>query len=187
MEKQNHIQPNFSLQGYSSILIGIYFLCATFLIKKLIMGFLVDGNPLGALSPQIIEILILTIIFITFIFSSLTLFFNGKSKSKKLDYKLWNAKTKTILWKYLLSFIVIFLVLSYLIFFNYSDYLAPFFLLLYAVTLLFLKLKNSKNLFILAGVSLFLAIICFLIPNYWYSSLLILGIAHITYGLVVKD
>ncbi|APZ45097.1 hypothetical protein BW723_01755 [Polaribacter reichenbachii] len=187
MEKQDHIQPNFSLRGYSSILIGIYFLVAAFLIKKLLMSFLVDENPMGALSPQIIEVLIITILFATFIFSSLTLFFNGKAKSKKLDYKLWNSRTKTILWKFLISFIVIFFVLAYLIFFNYSDYLAPIFLLLYGITLPFLKLKKSKNLFILAGVSLFLALICFLIPNYWYSALLILGIGHITYGLVVKN
>lgn len=187
MEKQDHIQPNFSLRGYSSILIGIYFLVAAFILKKIIEGFLVDGNPMGALSPQIIEVLILKILFVTFIFSSLTLFFFGKAKAKKLDYKLWNAKSKAILLKYIISFIVFFLVLACLIFFNYSDYLAPIFLLLYAVTLLVLKLKNSKNLYILAGVSFFLALICYLIPNYWYSALCILGIAHITYGLVVKN
>ena len=67
------------------------------------------------------------------------------------------------------------------------DYITPVFLVLYALTLLFLRVKKSKNLFVLAGVSVLLAVICFLIPNYWYSSIFILGIAHITYGIVVKN
>lgn len=187
MEKQDNFQQNFSLKGYSSIQIGLYFLLAAFVIKKMLEGFLIDDHPVGMMSAQIIEFLILVIIFFTLIFSSLALFFKGRRKAKKLDYKLWNSKTKTIFWKYISSFSIIFLALILLINEGYMDYLTPVFLILYALTLMLLKIKKSKNLYVLSGVSILLAIICFLIPNYWYSSIFILGIAHITYGIAVKS
>ncbi len=40
---------------------------------------------------------------------------------------------------------------------------------------------------IIGGICLLLGIICFLIPNYWFASMSILGIAHITNGIVVKN
>lgn len=187
MEKQDNFQQNFSLKGYSSIQIGLYFLLAAFVIKKMLEGFLIDDHPMGMMSAQIIEFLILVIIFFTLIFSSLALFFKGRRKAKRLEYELWNSKTKVTFWKYITSFSVIFLALILLISEGYMDYITPVFLVLYALTLLFLRVKKSKNLFVLAGVSVLLAVICFLIPNYWYSSIFILGIAHITYGIVVKN
>ena len=66
------------------------------------------------------------------------------------------------------------------------DYLTPIFLFLYAVLLFLFKDKERKNLLILSGLSLLLAVMCMLIPTYWYSSLSILGIAHIAYGVVIK-
>lgn len=187
MDKKDNFQQNFSLKGYSSIQIGLYFLLAAFFIKKMLEGFLIDDHPMGMMSAQIIEFLILLIIFFTLIFSSLALFFKGRRKAKKLDYKLWNRKTKATFWKYISSFTVIFLSLIILINQGYMDYLTPVFLVLYALTLLLLRIKKSKNLFVLSGVSILLAIICFLIPNYWYSSIFILGISHITYGIAVKN
>lgn len=187
MEKQDNFQHNFSLKGYTSIQIGLYFLLATFIIKKMLEGFLIDDHPMGMLSAELIEFLILTIIFITLLFSSLALFFKGRRKAKKLNYKLWNAKTKTSFWKFLICHLIIFVILILIVVNNYLDYLAPVFLILYALSLLLLKIKKSKNLFVLAGLSVMLAVICFLIPNYWYSSLFILGLAHVTYGIVVKN
>ena len=49
------------------------------------------------------------------------------------------------------------------------------------------KNKARKNLLILAGLNVFLALICLLIPSYWFASFSILGIAHITYGVVEKN
>lgn len=187
MEKQDNFQHNFSLKGYTSIQIGLYFLLATFIIKKMLEGFLIDDHPMGMLSAELIEFLILTIIFITLLFSSLALFFKGRRKAKKLNYKLWNAKTKTSFWKFLIYHLIIFVILILIVVNNYLDYLTPVFLILYALSLLLLKIKKSKNLFVLAGLSVMLAVICFLIPNYWYSSLFILGLAHVTYGIVVKN
>ena len=67
------------------------------------------------------------------------------------------------------------------------DYLTPTFLIIYGALLFLLKCKERKNILILSGLSVLLAIMCILIPTYWYSSLSILGIAHITYGVVVKN
>jgi hypothetical protein len=139
------------------------------------------------MSAEILEVLILVIIFITLLFSSMALFFKGRRKARKLDYKLWNSKTRNNFWKYIVSFSLIFILLILLTNKGYIDYVAPTFLILYGLLLLLLKIKKSKNLFILSGVCLLLAFICILIPNYWYSSIFILGIAHITYGVVVKS
>jgi len=187
MDKQNNFQLNFSLKGYSSIQIGLYFLLAAFSIKKLLEGFLIDNNPMGMLSVEIIEILVLSIIFFTIVLSALALFFKGRRKARRQKYKLWNTKTKKKSQAFLTSFIVIFSVLIVLITQDFADYITPTLLFLYGISLLFLKSKKSKNLFVLSGISLLLTMICILIPNYWYSSIYILGIAHITHGLVVKN
>jgi hypothetical protein len=38
----------------------------------------------------------------------------------------------------------------------------------------------------LGSLSLMLGVLCIVIPEYWYSALTILGIAHITYGIVQR-
>ncbi|MDD7914778.1 hypothetical protein [Polaribacter ponticola] len=187
MSKQDNNQLNFSLKEYSSIQIGIYFLFAAFLIKSILEGFLIDDNPLGMMSAEIIELLVLIIILFTLLFSSLALFFKGRRKIRKKKSKLWNSKTKNISLKYLASFSIIIFVLIFLNNQGFINYLTPAFLLFYGLSLIILKIKKSKNIFILSIVSFMLAVICFMIPNYWYSSIFILGIAHITYGVVVKN
>ncbi|PQB06145.1 hypothetical protein BST83_02310 [Polaribacter filamentus] len=187
MDKQDNFQLNFSLKGYSSIQIGLYFLLAAFFIKKILEGFLIDDNPMGMLSAEIIEILVLGIIFLTMVLSALALFFKGQRKARRQEYKLWNTKTKIKSQAFSTSFIVIFSVLIVLTTQDFADYMTPTFLFLYGISLLFLKNKKSKDLFVLSGISLLLTVICILVPNYWYSSIYILGIAHITYGLVVKN
>ncbi len=180
------LESNFTLKGLTSILIGLYFFIAGSIINSIIEGFLIDDNPMGMLSPQIIEIVIFTLIFFVFLFSSLALFFGGKRTAKKFEYKLWNTETKIAFRNYVLKFTVIFLVLTILMNLGFIDYLTPVFLILYGVLLALSMNKQRKNLLVLSGVSILLAAICFLIPSYWHASLSIIGIAHITYGVVVR-
>ena len=180
------LESNFTLKGLTSILIGLYFFIAGSIINSIIEGFLIDDNPMGMLSPQIIEIVIFTLIFFVFLFSSLALFFGGKRTAKKFEYKLWNTETKIAFRNYVLKFTVIFLVLTILMNLGFIDYLTPVFLILYGVLLALSMNKQRKNLLVLSGVSILLAAICFLIPSYWHASLSIMGIAHITYGVVVR-
>ena len=151
------------------------------------MVFLIDDNPMGMMSAQIIEGLVFIIIFFTLLFSSLALFFKGRRKARKLDYKFWNAKTKSTFFKHLLSFLFIFIIIYLLSVKGLIDFIAPVFLILYGLLLYVLKIKKSKTLYVLSSVCFLLALLCFFIPNYWYSSIFILGIAHITYGIVVKN
>ena len=182
----NTFQINFCLKGFTSILIGAYFFIVGYLIKTILDGFLIDDNPMGTLSPEIIEALIIALVLLVFLFSSLALFFGGKRSAKKFQHKLWNRETKVASRKYILYIIVIFTLLMLVLSAGLIDYLTPIFLFLYAVLLFLFKDKERKNLLILSGLSLLLAVICMLIPAYWYSSLSILGIAHISYGVVVK-
>lgn len=180
------LESNFTLKGLTSILIGLYFFIAGSIINSIIEGFLIDDNPMGMLSPQIIEIIIFILVFFVFLFSSLALFFGGKRTAKKFDYKLWNTETKIAFRKYILKIVVIFLVLILLVNLGLIDYLTPVFLILYGVLLALSMKKQRKNFLVLSGISVLLAAICFLIPSYWHASLSIMGIAHITYGVVVR-
>ncbi len=187
MEKHDNFQNNFSLKGFTSILIGAYFFIAGYLIKTILDGFLIDDNPFGMLSAEIIEVFIIVIAFLFFLFSSLALFFSGKRNAKKLQHLLWNGKTKAAFQKYILGIIIIFISMIILMNQGFIDSLTPTFLIIYGALLFVLKSKERKNLLILSGLSVLLAMMCILIPTYWSSSISILGIAHITYGVVVKN
>jgi magnesium-transporting ATPase (P-type) len=186
MNKHDNFQVNFSLKGIASIQIGIYFMVAAYLIKNILDGFLVDDNTMGMLSAEIIEVLLISITIFTFIFSSFALYFKGRRASNIFQNKLWNAKTKTAFWIYVFSFLVMLAVSIVLMRMGYIDYITPVFLILYAILLLIFKNKERKNLLVISSICLLLAVVCFLIPTYWHSSLFILGIAHVTYGVAVK-
>lgn len=182
----NNSQIHFSLKGFTSILIGAYFLLGSYVIKTLLNGFLIDDNPASVLSVKTIEVAIIVISFLVFLFSSLAIFFSGKRNAKKSQIKLWNPKTKTALWKYIVGILFIFTTLFVLLNAGFIDYLTPIFLIFYAILLFIFKNKERENILILSGLCVLFATVCLLIPSYWYSSLSILGIAHITYGVVVK-
>ncbi len=183
ISNQNH----FALKGFTSIQIGVYFLVASFLIKTILEGFLIDDNPMGMLSAEIIEYLVSSICVFLFLFSSFAIFFSAKRRAKKLKTSLWNSSSKNSFWKYLGSFAIVFIVLFFLKNQGFIDILTPIFLLFYGFILFLLLQNESKNSFIIPAICLLLAVICFLIPSYWYASLSILGIGQITYGIVVKN
>jgi Na+/H+ antiporter NhaD/arsenite permease-like protein len=130
---------------------------------------------------------LISIPILVFLLSTFTLYFSGKKAAKKTQNKLWNAKTKIVFKKYSFGFCLIFLVLAVLFYIELTNYYIPVFLILYGILLFLLKNKKRKDFLILSGVSVLLGVLCFLIPSYWHSSLSILGIAHIAYGVVVKD
>ncbi|WP_439130404.1 hypothetical protein [Polaribacter sp.] len=186
MSKQDNLEINFSLKGNASIQIGIYLLIAAYCIKNILDGFLIDDNVFGMSSSKLMEVLVVIITFFTFLLSGFALYFKGKRKAKKLEYQLWNAKTKKLFWFMFFSFLGIFILLLLLFNLGFIDILTPTFLLLYGLLIFLNKNKKRKDLLILTGVCLLLGIITILIPSYWYSSLFILGIAHITYGVTIK-
>lgn len=183
----DNFQVNFSLKGFTSVLIGAYLFITVYLIKTILKEFLTDDSPFGMLSTEIIEIFIIFLIFCGMLFTSLALFFSGKRNAKKKQCPLWNQKTKAAFRKYILFIIVAFGSLIILFNLGFVAYLTPTFLIIYAFLLFTFKNKARKNLLILAGLNVFLALICLLIPSYWFASFSILGIAHITYGIVEKN
>lgn len=187
MTSKDHISENFALKGFTSIQIGIYFLLASYILKIILEGFLIDDNPMGMMSAEIIEYLFISISIFLFVFSSFALFFSAKRRAKKQELPLWNSLSKGIFWKYTASFIVLFIALLFLLKQGFIDFITPVFLIFYGANLLLMSKENNQNIRIISGICLLLALICFLIPGYWYASITILGIAHITYGIVVKN
>jgi len=176
----DHFQINFSLKGITSILIGTFIFIAGYLIETVLAG---DNLP----TNLSVKTLIITITVLAFLFSSLSLYFIGKKKANKLQHQLWNVTTKNALKKYVIGFMLIFTSLFILMNQGFIDYITPIFLILYGLLLFIFKNKERKNLLVLAGLSILLAVMCFLIPTYWTSSISILGIAHVAYGVVIKD
>ncbi|MFT5213655.1 MAG: hypothetical protein ACI9JT_001881 [Polaribacter sp.] len=182
----DNFEVNFSLKGFTSILIGVYFFLLSYAYKYILESFLIDDNTLGMLSPQIIEIIFISLAAIFVLFSSLALFFSAKRITKSFKTLLWNGKTKVAFLKYLVGIIVIFAVLITLMSLGFIDFMTPTFLIMYAFFLLVFKNKARNNILILSGLSILLGIYCFIIPSYWYSSFTILAIAHATYGVVER-
>ena len=186
LNTQNNFSLNFILKWITSILIGGYFLAGTYAIKYLLDTFLVDAPTLEKLSPKSIQSLIILVILIVLFNSTLTMYFKGKKNAQKLNYNLWNENTKSASKKYVIGVSIISIVLLTLFILDLFNYITPTFLALYGVFLFVFKNNERKNLLIISGISILLACYCFIIPSYWYSSLSILGIAHITYGVVLN-
>jgi hypothetical protein len=182
----DNFEVNFTLKGFTSILIGIYFFLLGYTYKYILDSYLIDDHALGLLSPQIIEIIFISLASIFVLFSSFALFFGGKRTSKRFQLQLWNGKTKAVFGKYLLGIGLVFSILIILMNQSYIDFITPVFLIIYALFLFLFKNKDRKNLLVLVILSLLLGILCFIIPGYWYSAFTILGIAHITYGIVER-
>ncbi len=183
----SNISVNFVLKGFTSILIGVYILLGTYLLEEILIGFLTDGNPLNLIaSPQIIEILFFTVSSFVWLFSSLAFYYAGRRNAKKNHTQLWNSSTKKNSQKYIISVLLIFIVLGFFTNAGLIDFLTPIFLILYSFLVLLLRGSKHRNNLILIVIPLFLSLICFFIPSYWYNALTILGITHIAYGIVVK-
>ncbi|MGB0879753.1 MAG: hypothetical protein ACPGTO_04220 [Polaribacter sp.] len=174
---------NFTLNRSTSILIGIYFLIADYLIKFILNGFSIGENLTRFASPQII---IPSVVFLAFISFSLILFFVSRRSARKFNYKLWNEKTKTAFWKYFTGVIFTICLLVFLVNNGYTNYVANCFLILYGILLFFLINKKSQNLIILSLISILLGSLSFSTPMYWYSFFCILGIAHISFAVLVR-
>jgi len=182
----DNFEVNFSLKGFTSILIGVYFFLLSSAYKYILDSFLIDDHALGMLSPQVIETIFISLAVLFVFFSSFALFFSAKRIAKSFKTLLWNGKTKVAFVKYLLAIAAIFVVLTTLMSLGFIDFITPSFLLMYALFLLIFKNKARKNILILVGLSLLLGIYCFVIPSYWYASFTILAIAHATYGVVER-
>lgn len=182
MEKQETNSDYFILKGITSILIGVYLFVGSFSIKYILEDILTEDSFIKDVSPQNIPLLILVIIILVLIAVILTFIIGAKKQTKKINLNLWNLNTKKLtlfMFLFLCSIIVLFTQ-------GFVNFITPILLIFYAIFLFSVKNKERKDFLILSGLSLILGILCFLIPSYWYSSLSILAIAHITYGVVVK-
>ena len=178
---------NFSLKSNASIQIGIYFFILAYAIKNILNGFLVDDNPIGMMSAEIIEILCFSLIFITILLSIIALFFKSRRASRKNKVPFWNAKTKNISFKVFILISLSLLSIATFTKIGKINFIAPISFIFYAIILFFVKRPERKNIIVLSLLCLLLAITCFFIPSYWYSSIAILAISHIAYGVVVRD
>lgn len=177
----------FKLKGTTSILIGIYFLLGAYLIKAIIDGFQGDNSPLGMMSAQILEGLYVITVVLIILFSTLAFYFSGRRIAKKSKQSLWNAITKKLFYTYIIGILVLFIILFILFQKGLIQWISPTFFVLYGMLIFILKSKLNTELLKLSLASIILGILCLIIPSYWYSSLVILGVVKITYGLVVKQ
>jgi hypothetical protein len=183
--QQDTKSSNFLLQGFNSIQIGLYFIISAYLIKKTIANFLVDDTFMMFMSVQLIEFFVIGILFLLWLFSSFALFYSNRRNARKLNKQIWNPASKKRFWIYLTHVVISFLILILLYSNGLFNYIGPVGLILYAFLVIALS-AFDKHLFLIAGVALLLAVMSFIIPTYWYSSMLLIGVAHFAYGVVIR-
>jgi hypothetical protein len=178
---------NFILTGFNSIQVGIYFLISAFVLKSLLDGFLSDTSMLGMMSIEIIEGVGLGLVVFIFVFSGLAVFFSNRRRLKKSGVRVWNKKTSVHLITYIVWCVAAVLLMIYQKADGYSMYLAISFLFFVGGILITLNTQKKKPLYLLAAISLALAVLSYFIPSYWYSALLIMGIAFVVYGIMIRE
>lgn len=183
---ENNNQQNFILRGFNSIQIGLYFILFTFLFKSLFDGFLSDVSLLGMMSIEIIEIAAIAFITLLISLSGLAVFFSSRRLAKRSGYKLMNKKTFRQFAFYLGWTLPAFLILYTTANAGHSMYVGVAFLFLLGTILIVLNSGKKKPLYLLGVISLVLAIISYIIPTYWYSSLMIMGGAFFVYGVMIR-
>ena len=179
---QDTNSPNFILKGFTSAQVGLYFLASAYLIKKTIGNFLVDDTLMMFMSVQLIEFFVVGILFLLFLFSSLAIFYSNRRKARKSSQRIWNPVSKKRFWIFLTHVIISLCILILFYSNGLYNYLGPVGLILYAFLLTALSAFN-KTYLLFAFITLLLAVMSFIIPNYWYSSMLLIGVAHFAYGV----
>lgn len=183
MKNQDSPHINFSFTGLTSIFLGSHLLIAAFIIKSIIDGAKLRGEGLNHNYSSLTETYVTIIIVIAFLLFPSSIVFTENRKAKKLGYQCLNPMTKRILIRYSLTLITLFVILFFVGQQELYNYLVPCFLLIYGVIIFVFERKEYKNVLIISGVCALLSVICLIIPSYWYYSLFILGVAHLTYGI----
>ena len=186
MKKQHFISTNFILNANSSILIGIYFLVSGYLLESInsgnFLGFTFNEETTTSFTNTY-TVLILSFLFVI---SSVSILFSSLNKAKSTKYIFWNKKTKVALYKLITINLLLLITLYFFYIEDFSSKFTTAFLLIYAILIVFVNNKKNKKLYLLAGLCCMLAAICFLIPSYWVSSITIMGVAHIAFGIATK-
>ena len=190
MSSNQHLNPNnsrnFTLFGHNSILIGTYLLLFVYALRSILDGFLLETSMLGMMSIEIIELTGLSFTILFAILSGTAVFFSCRRNCRKNHIKVWNTPTKRQALLYLtctMIFIVAMLLSSSL---GLCHFLSPIFLSAIGIILLVLNKNRTQAPWLMTVLALALAMLTIFIPMYWYSALLILGIAFVVYGMTVK-
>jgi hypothetical protein len=182
----DNFEVNFTLRGFTSVLIGGYFFLLGYIYKYILESFLIEGHSVAFLSPEIIEIIFIALAATFVLISSLALFISGLRTARSFQQRFWNSKTTKFFMKFAIAVVFVFVLLTKLMTYGFIDLIMPVFLIIYALFLFAIRNKERKNLLFLSILSLLLGILCFVIPSYWNTTFTILAISHVTYGVVVR-
>ena len=173
---------NFILKGFNSIQIGLYMLLSVYVINAAILGFIADSNPLGMLSIEIIESICMFMLVLVGFFSMFAVFFSSRRAARKSGMAVWNTASKKQVGLYVFAMVLGIFLLSLAK--NMAvNYATPFFLGYLGLFMALVNSQRKKIYDLLVVVSFLLAVVVFVIPTYWYSSLLILGASFFVYGI----
>ena len=177
---------NLILKGFNSIQTGLYLILFAYILKNMIDGFLSDTSMLGMMSIEIIEGAGLTFLVLFFLLSGFAIFFSSRRSAKKSGVKMWNKSTRMQMINFALLCVAAVAFLFFQKNFGYSSYLGISFLFYLGAILIILNAQKRKPLYLLALISLVLALISYLIPTYWYPSINIMGMGFVVYGIMIK-
>lgn len=183
MKNQDSPHINFSFTGLTSIFLGSHFLIVAFIIKSIIDDAKLRGEGLRYNYSSLTETYVIIIVIVAFLLFPSSILFTENRKAKKRGYQCLNPTTKRVLIRYSLTLITLFVILFFIGRQELYNYIVPCFLITYSVILFVFERKEYRNVLIISGICILFSIICIIIPSYWYYSLFILGVAHLTYGI----
>ena len=141
---------------------------------------------LGMMSIEIIELAAVVFIVLFILLSGLAVLFSSRRRVRRSGHKLMNKKSFRQFAIYLGGTLPSFLILYTMANGGYSMFTGVSFLFLLGAILIGLNPSKKKPLYLLSGLSIGLALISFLIPSYWYSSVMIMGGAFIVHGIMFR-
>jgi|SaaInl59LU_5_DNA_1037362.scaffolds.fasta_scaffold58270_1 hypothetical protein len=187
MKKPKKNVPCFSFRGLSSVLIGIVILIFSYGIQYAIEDGNFNDKMLVLKGKHQIRNFNILMVIIAFLLFPISIFSAEKIKSKKLGLHKIHQNIIKVLFKYTLTLCGLFIILIIISQNSFFSYITPVFLVFYSCILAVFEQKKQQDLFLIVGLCLFLSLITIMIPSYWYYSLYILGVAHITYGINNKE
>lgn len=177
---------NFKLRKRSSLFIGTYIILGSFFIKYTLSEFITDSSPFGFLTVNYLEDFIFLISIVFVILSILSLFYSNRKYCRKIGNKIWNSKSKKMMWLFFVIILLLYLSLFTLLRNGLENFMIPTFIIGYGIAIILLNFSKTIHLYYFVIATILIGFIPLFISNTNFTSLYMLGITHYLYAYFYK-
>ena len=178
----NNTFYNFKLRKRPSLFIGSYIILCSFFIKTTLKGFTTDSSPFGFLTVNYLEDFIFLLTILAFVFSLLSLFFGNRRHCRKIGNKLWNGKSKKMVWLVVFLITLFYCISFYFLRTGEEIFIIPSFIMFYGILLMTLNFSKHKAVYLFSFCCFCFGFIPLFFDKSGFFTLYILGISHYIYA-----